>query len=113
MTNTAEQRRRWNRRYYEEGGKERIQALNKKNRQRNKDYVQALKEALPCTDCGNHFPHFSMQYDHTGDDKIAAISIMVLAGSSIKRLDEEIAKCDLVCANCHLARTWTRTHALV
>lgn len=32
---------------------------------------------------------------------------MVGAGSSIARILEEIAKCELVCANCHRLRTWS------
>ena len=36
------------------------------------------------------------------------VSAMVTRGVAMEMILEEIAKCDLVCANCHRMRTWTR-----
>ena len=71
------------------------------------EYVTALK-ANPCTDCGGRFHPWAMQFDHVGTDKTAGISRMVTQGMSLKRIKAEIAKCELVCANCHAVRTYTR-----
>lgn len=30
----------------------------------------------------------------------------------LKRLKEEIAKCEVVCANCHRQRTWSRSQTV-
>lgn len=49
-----------------------------------------------------------MQYDHTGSDKEIDISRAIRAGWSQKRIETEIAKCELVCANCHAVRTFKR-----
>jgi hypothetical protein len=65
-----------------------------------------------CTDCQNHFPVESMDFDHVSGIKV--ISIADLAGSSysdaelVKLLDDELRKCEVVCANCHRIRTINR-----
>jgi hypothetical protein len=58
----------------------------------------------PCADCGNRYPHYVMDFDHLGDKKFT------IAGkqTSLDQLREEIAKCEVVCANCHRERTWQR-----
>lgn len=111
---TPDQRKEHNRKYYyESGGKDRVVARNKANIQRNREYVKAIKESSSCTDCGISYPYYVMQFDHV-TNKEAGISRMVGDGYSIKRLDEEIAKCELVCANCHMERTQSRrTHGSV
>lgn len=68
--------------------------------------VQKLKEQ-PCKDCGVIYPHYVMDYDHLRDKKIPMNRIY----SYTKTIrDEESAKCDIVCANCHRIRTWNRLH---
>jgi hypothetical protein len=49
-----------------------------------------------------------MDFDHIGDDKTAAINKMVWRPVSEARLRAEIAKCEVVCANCHRERTHRR-----
>jgi len=69
--------------------------------------VAEIKEASPCVDCGLKHPWWRMQFDHTENNKVNAVSNLVRDGASIK-LMEEIEKCDLVCANCHADRTHFR-----
>lgn len=65
-----------------------------------------------CTDCHKCFPPESMDFDHVTGDKL--VSIADLAGSSYSDsellflLEEELKKCEVVCANCHRIRTITR-----
>lgn len=73
--------------------------------------VQALKEASPCVDCGVSYPYYVMQYDHTGDDKVMNVTRLVRSASWERTL-AEIAKCELVCGNCHAARSHKRQQAL-
>lgn len=46
------------------------------------------------------------------DNKIMAVSSMIYASSnySITDILNEIAKCEIVCANCHRRRTIQNTH---
>ena len=77
-------------------------------RARNREYVRSLKEATPCADCGNHFPHVCMDFDHIGDDKTHAVARLVAGARSLDLIKAEIAKCEIVCANCHRIRTFSR-----
>ena len=83
-------------------------------RQRNREFrrgrvqwLRSLKVGRPCTDCGNVFPPEAMQWDHLpGMDKRGDVS--TLTGLSMRQILDEIAKCDLVCTNCHILRTAAR-----
>ncbi len=63
----------------------------------------------PCLDCGSAFPPEAMDFDHVRDLKVRDISQMSLA--PWVKVEREIAKCDLVCANCHRLRTQARKEA--
>ena len=70
--------------------------------------IQDLKEKDPCVDCGVHYPSFVMQFDHRDAAiKVGCVSALMQT-SSKKTVFDEIAKCDLVCANCHAMRTFSR-----
>ena len=70
-------------------------------------WVYALKDK-PCVDCGGKFPPECMDFDHVRGEKL--FSVMMRLTASKVRLETEIAKCDLVCANCHRIRTKKRYH---
>ena len=73
------------------------------NRQRLLDYLQVH----PCCDCGESDP-VVLQFDHLGTDKAGLVCRMVIEGFSWQTVVAEIAKCDVVCANCHFRRTARR-----
>lgn len=76
-----------------------------------REWVRTLK-AAPCTDCGQTFPPECMDFDHRdGRTKLRGVGILAGAGSSRRLISTEIAKCDLVCANCHRIRTQRRFNA--
>jgi hypothetical protein len=62
-------------------------------------------KAAPCLDCGGVFPPEVMQFDHVRRPKVMAVSHMVAKLWDRDRIAQEIAKCELVCANCHQIRT--------
>ncbi len=67
-----------------------------------------LKAGRPCADCGRIYPHQVMQWDHRpGLEKLGDIN-EDFWGRSRDEVLAEIAKCDLVCANCHTIRTFSR-----
>jgi hypothetical protein len=70
--------------------------------------LAAYKESTPCKDCGGYFKACQLDFDHlVSETKAGDISRMV-GRKSQTTLSKEIAKCDLVCANCHRLRTWNR-----
>lgn len=70
--------------------------------------VAAMKEASPCADCGGFFPAVAMDWDHVSGDKHLRVSLMCKEDYSMERILAEIAKCELVCSNCHRVRTADR-----
>lgn len=74
--------------------------------------VREMKDNQPCMDCGIRYPYFVLDFDHRpGEVKRQAIAKM--AGGSYKweTIEAEIAKCDLVCGNCHRIRAYGRGQA--
>ena len=72
-----------------------------------REMVRAIKTATACLDCQQFYHWMVMEFDHRpGEVKLGEISQM-LQWSAAKVL-AEIAKCDLVCANCHRLRTARR-----
>lgn len=81
---------------------------NKRYRGEIKEYIQALKESQPCADCGLKYPYYVMDFDHLdGTLKENGINFLSNTGR-IGAVKKEIAKCEVVCANCHRIRTHQR-----
>lgn len=76
-----------------------------KLRAKLKAIIQKAKEQ-PCTDCGESHPYWAMDFDHLDPKKKAfEIGKAHSRGTSVKKLQEELSKCELVCALCHRYRT--------
>lgn len=73
------------------------------NRKIKLDHIRRLKEK-PCADCGVQYPPRVMHFDHVRGEKTRDISAMARSNMSIKRIEEEIQKCEVRCANCHSIR---------
>ena len=69
-------------------------------------WIRNYKETHPCTDCGKYLPYYQMDFDHLHDKKFDIGSHGHQYG--FQALEEEIAKCELVCALCHRERTYQR-----
>jgi hypothetical protein len=59
--------------------------------------------AHPCVDCGER-DITVLQFDHFRD-KLYDVSVMISTGMSWHRIEAEIAKCVVRCANCHHRKT--------
>lgn len=77
----------------------------KKHYDKNRAWLDSLK-AMPCEDCGGEFPPECMDFDHVRGRKKFGIATSINGGRD--RLAREIAKCDVVCSNCHRIRTRRR-----
>jgi hypothetical protein len=64
-------------------------------------------KSVPCRDCGFRYPPYVMDFDHISGTKIMDVSKLTRFGSE-RKLREEIAKCEVVCSNCHRERTHKR-----
>jgi len=73
---------------------------------KRKAIVAALRNQ-PCADCGVQYPSYIMEFDHRNP----TAKSFTLAGANRRSIEDimlELSKCDVVCANCHRARTFTR-----
>lgn len=57
----------------------------------------------PCVDCGES-NLLLLTFDHLGN-KEADVATLVGRGCSLRRIEREIAKCQVVCVRCHTFRT--------
>lgn len=73
--------------------------------------VQELK-GTTCSECGGTFHTCQLDFDHLGDKEFD-IGKAVSVGCSEKKLREEIAKCQVVCANCHRLLTYNRSFGVI
>lgn len=69
------------------------------------EFLRAYKVERGCADCGWNGHHAGLEFDHLSD-KTANISCM--RNYSMKRILEEVAKCEVVCGTCHNLRTFKR-----
>lgn len=78
-------------------------------RARNLKYKHDYKKGKACRDCGGKYPSYVLDFDHR-DPKKKRANVALMSGrtGSIARIQEEIDKCDIVCANCHRERTHRR-----
>ena len=70
-------------------------------------WYQALKSGQ-CVYCGGTFHPAAMQFDHPPGVRKSGNVGDIRRRHNRPRLLAEIAKCELVCANCHAMRTFNR-----
>ena len=94
-----------NKTYY----KEKARAYDKIYYERVDAFLNAYKSTTPCTDCKQSYNSWVMDFDHldpaTKEDNVSDLRQRKI---SLKRIKTEIAKCELVCSNCHRERTHKR-----
>ena len=88
---------------------ERLRQVQAAHRQRNFERMIAYLAVHPCSDCGEPDP-VVLDFDHLPEfEKRFEIARAVGASTrSWKSIEQEIAKCEVVCANCHRRRTAAR-----
>lgn len=99
---------RWGAATPAERHRERLQSRRSSAKVRNqiRDLIAQAKNQ-PCADCGGRFPTCAMDLDHVRGHKQFKVSeaVQKAYGVGLARVRAEIAKCDVVCANCHRIRT--------
>ena len=66
-------------------------------------YVREILEKASCMDCG-YKNWTALQFDHR-EPSLKSFEMSKMSGRSFGAVKAEVAKCDIVCANCHLIRT--------
>jgi hypothetical protein len=81
-----------------------VAARNKAISEANSRKVWEYLAEHPCVDCNESDP-IVLEFDHVRGIKHKAICQLISYHVSWERILEEIAKCDVRCANCHRRRT--------
>jgi hypothetical protein len=74
---------------------------------RDRLYFQQIKLERGCVDCGYRASPVALDFDHL-PGTVKRYRIACMAGMKRELVDAEIAKCEVVCANCHRIRTHDR-----
>lgn len=112
---SKKKQRKYHRGYYKRNRaiiKAKTTLSNKNARERNRKIVDAYLLQHPCVDCGEA-DIVVLDFDHVRGKKITGVSKMANNGAGIKKLQDEIAKCEIRCANCHRRVTEKRRLASV
>jgi hypothetical protein len=70
-----------------------------------KAFIDEYKVTAGCVDCGYRDNPVALDFDHVRGEKLFSIGQRFHVMSDEKILDE-IAKCEVRCANCHRIKTW-------
>ncbi|MEO7839280.1 MAG: hypothetical protein ABIU06_08020 [Anaerolineales bacterium] len=93
----------FDKKYFEGPAKERHlqQVKERKDEARRvaRDFVYNYLLTHPCETCGESDIRV-LEFHHTGD-KDMAVGAMVSMGYSVQRIQQEIDRCQVLCANCH------------
>jgi hypothetical protein len=76
-------------------------ADKKARKKRNHGFIQEFKRTHACVRCGESEP-CCLDFHHLDPSaKFDTVSRMGLAGFGLEKIKVEIAKCEMLCANCH------------
>lgn len=88
----------------------RSRETTKRFKKRTQMKVDEIKLESGCVDCSYNKHPRALQFDHVRGEKVENVSRMVLMALAWDRIEAEIEKCEVVCANCHAIRTDNRNH---
>lgn len=93
-------------RAYTEDHRTELNAKRRATYNRMRELLHKLK-SVPCADCGGKFDPVCMDFDHRDSaTKMGKLSNMHHHGEAA--ILAEVAKCDVVCSNCHRLRTYRK-----
>lgn len=101
-------RAEYNKNHYQENKKSYLTRARISNDATKQKLIAIIEQEKnkPCPDCGNSYPPYVMDFDHVRGVKFLSVSKMVTYTE--RKLRTEIAKCEVVCSNCHRIRTHNR-----
>lgn len=70
-------------------------------------FLIEYKESRGCADCGGKYPYWVLDFDHLGEKEFN-LSAYRQVTVNLEKVKKEVSKCEVVCANCHRTRSYTR-----
>jgi len=99
----AKYQKEYHEKWYSQNRGDRVAQVAKRKRG-IREWMRTLKESLSCERCGLSGQHnaWALEFHHRDpQDKVSLVSTMVSSGMAKKRIEAEIAKCEVICSNCH------------
>jgi hypothetical protein len=93
--------------YLGEGQKQKTKKRQNDSRAKIGNYIAGVKDNRHCVDCGVAYRYWVMDFDHLVN-KSFNIGHYRSHTNDIKKIREEMEKCEIVCSNCHRDRTYRR-----
>ena len=97
------------RRKYYEANKAKIKARTRERttqvRKVVREWIREYLREHPCVDCGET-NLIVLEFDHVRGTKLFNMGEATSKGYSLKRVQAEVAKCEVRCANCHRQKTY-------
>jgi hypothetical protein len=76
-----------------------------KRRNFRRKFAHRYKLLCGCKTCGYNKNPYALEFNHIKGTKVNDVSVMVHKNDSMKRIKDEIRKCEVLCANCHAEYT--------
>ena len=89
--------RRW-----EAKNKDKRRQFNKNNREKVRKWFKEFKSTLACIKCGEARSACLDFHHRDPSKKVKEISVMVNWAMTKEKIMAEVAKCDVLCKNCHV-----------
>ena len=110
-TKDVEKRRQQWRSWYERNKnnpehRKRVKDFDNQRRKKLHEWVLEIKSEMGCKKCGVKHPAVLDFHHRDPAEKVCEVSTMGHRSLSKKKILEEIAKCDVYCANCHRILHW-------
>lgn len=94
-------------RRFEAKHKERRKTEKRRMSRVRRRWLSYIKKKMGCMDCGYNTHGCALDFDHR-PGTVKKFNVCQHPTRSVAGLRAEMAKCDVVCANCHRVRTWRR-----
>lgn len=104
-----EYNRAYNRVWYR-SHKAEVMARRKRRQEEIRDWFRKYKSTLACMDCGISHPAVLQFHHRDSSGKSFNIADVTSRASSVRQIVDEVAKCDVLCVNCHAKRHWYEAH---
>lgn len=102
------EKRRIYAREYRKKNIEKARATLLENKRKMREETRRIREESVCIDCRVMYPYYVLDFDHRPNEKKLGNIAQLINTLDWKLLRAEMAKCDIVCANCHRVRTQSR-----
>ncbi len=95
-----ERKRAYDRAWYRQHSRQ-VRIANEEQKRKLHQWYEEYKATLACQHCGENHPATLVFHHRDPNEKELSVAQAVHDGWSVEHILNEIAKCDVLCINCH------------